>query len=30
MKDVFYSLRDVNKIERVPEKAGRSAAWKKV
>lgn len=30
MKDVFYSLRDVNKIERVPDKAGRSAAWKKV
>lgn len=30
MKEVFYSLRDVNKIERVPGKLGNRAAWKSV
>lgn len=30
MKEVFYSLRDVNKIERVPGKFGNKAAWKSV
>jgi hypothetical protein len=29
-KEVFYSLRDVNKIERVPGKNGNLAAWQLV
>lgn len=30
MKDVFYSLRDAGKIERVPGKAGSKSAWRLV
>lgn len=30
MKEVFYRLRDQGLIERVPNKAGKSAAWQKV
>jgi ATP-dependent DNA helicase RecG len=30
MKDVFYSLRDAAKIERVPGKAGSKSAWRTV
>lgn len=30
MKDVFYSLRDAGKIERVPGKAGSRSAWRLV
>jgi len=29
MKDIFYSLRDVGKIQRVPGKAGNKSAWRK-
>lgn len=29
MKDVFYRLRDRGKIERVPDKQGAAAAWRK-
>lgn len=30
MKEVFYSLRDVNKLERVPGKNGNKAAWRSI
>ena len=30
MKEVFYSLRDVNRLERVPGKNGNKAAWRRV
>lgn len=30
VKEVFYALRNVGKIERVPGKAGNKAAWQKV
>lgn len=30
MKDVFYRLRDSGQIERVPDRLGSSAAWRKI
>lgn len=30
MKEVFYRLRDKNLIERVPDRKGKAAAWRKV
>lgn len=30
MKEVFYTLRDATRIERVPGKNGNKAAWRKV